>query len=58
MMEESPGKVRVMAGKDKEGLLARGSKWGIKRMEGSVGWFLEVSFSVAFSGFDILGPLC
>jgi hypothetical protein len=58
MMEDSPGKVRVMAGKDSEGRLARGSKWGIKRIEGSVGWALEVSLSLAPSALAVLGPAC
>jgi hypothetical protein len=33
-MADSVGRVRVTAGKVREGLLARGSKWGINRMDG------------------------
>jgi hypothetical protein len=57
MMEDSPGRVLVMAGKDSEGRFARGSKWGMKRIEGRVGCEFEVSLSLVASPlFAILGP--
>lgn len=45
-----------MAGKDSDGLVARGSKWGMKRMEGRFGFDADAASGVEalaeFAGVD------
>ena len=63
MTADSSGRVRVMVGNWSDGRPARGSWWGMKRMDGrcfcgvdpSVAWSLALSWSVDLVGFVVVG---